>query len=104
MPCSHVFRDPHVFRNHNRYINFGALVLNYLILAQNFARYTDPTGVDAYDSRMVMIEILMQVLTFGLFLSFAGVMIKKGVVKARSTNFEKMRDDIQRVDAAHPNR
>ena len=86
----------HVFRGHRRYINFGALVLNYLVLAQNFARYTDPTGVDAYDSRMIMIEILMQVLTFGLFLSFAGVMIKKGVVKARSTNFEEMRDDMTR--------
>ena len=43
-----------------------------------------------------MIEILMQVLTFGLFLSFAGVMIKKAVVRARSTNFEEMRDDMTR--------
>ena len=85
-----------MFRGHRRYINFGALVLNYLVLAQNFARYTDPTGVDAYDSRMIMIEILMQVLTFGLFLSFAGVMIKKGVVKARSTNFAEMHDDMTR--------
>ena len=64
------------------YINFGALVMNYLALSKAFARFVDPSSVDEYDAPIAAIGILMQVLTFGLLVSFGGVAFKKGARKA----------------------
>ena len=55
------------------YINFGALAMNYLEVSQTLAHYVDPGSVDEYDASIAAIGLLMQLLTFGLFLSFGGV-------------------------------
>ena len=66
------------------YINFGALAMNYLKVSQTLAHYVDPGSVDEYDASIAAIGLLMQLLTFGLFLSFGGVATKKGFAKASS--------------------
>ena len=64
------------------YINFGALTMNSLTVSQTLASLLDPSSVDEYDAPIAAIGILMQVLTFGLLVSFGGVAIKKGALKA----------------------
>ena len=68
------------------YINFGALSMNYLKVSQTLAHFVDPASVDEYSASIATIGILMQLLTFGLFLSFGGVAIKEALVKARGTS------------------
>ena len=51
--------------------------MNYLRVSQRLAEFTDPQSVDAYDGRIATIGVLMQVLTFGLLLSFAVVAMKR---------------------------
>ena len=54
-------------------------------MTQNFAEYrNDDTRTEDVDSQISIIEGLMTVLTYSLFLSFAVVGIKKAFVKARS--------------------
>ena len=74
------------------YINFGALSMNYLEVSQTLAHYVDPGGVDEYDASIAAIGLLMQLLTFGLFLSFGGVAIKAAVMKARGLDLDALRD------------
>ena len=71
-----------------RYINFGAFSLNYLGLSQRYAEYTDPKSVDKFDAQIALINDIMQVLTFALFLSFGAVVLKKAFLKARSTSLD----------------
>ena len=59
------------------YINFGALCLNYLELSKDFAAYTDPARAGEFDSPIEAISVLMQVLTFGLLITFTGAALKK---------------------------
>ena len=66
------------------YINFGALTMNSLVLSQTLARIVEPASVDEYDAPIIAISLLMQLLTFGTFLSFGGVAIKKGATKAHN--------------------
>ena len=76
------------------YINFGALSMNYLKVSKTLAHYVDPGSVDEYDASIAAIGLLMQLLTFGLFLSFGGVAIKAAVVKARGTSLSELRARI----------
>ena len=76
------------------YINFGALSMNYLKVSQTLAHFVDPGNVDEYDASIAAIGILMQLLTFGLFLSFGGVAIKAAVMKARGTSLSELRGRI----------
>ena len=69
-----------------RYINFGALCLNFLGVSQDYAELVDPENADEYDSAASIIKGLMSVLTFALLLSFGGVAIKKAVTKARAVD------------------
>ena len=53
-------------------------------MTQNFAEYrNDDTRTEDVDSQISIIEVLMAVLTYSLFLSFAVVGIKKAFVMAR---------------------
>ena len=65
------------------YLNFGALTLNYLTLAKALAQYLDPSGVGKYDAPFAAISVLMEILTFGLILSFGAVAAKNAFAKAR---------------------
>ena len=65
------------------YLNFGALTLNYLTLAKAFAQYLDPSGVGKYDAPFAAVSVLMEILTFGLILSFGAVAAKNAFAKAR---------------------
>jgi len=76
------------------YINFGALSMNYLEVSKTLAHYVDPSSVDEYGASIAAIGLLMQLLTFGLFLSFGGVAIKAAVVKARGTSLSELRARI----------
>ena len=76
------------------YINFGALSMNYLKVSQTLAHFVDPDSIDEYDASIAAIGIIMQLLTFGLFLSFGGVAIKAAVVKARATSLSEIRGRI----------
>ena len=73
-----------------RYINFGALCLQFLSIAQEYAKFTDPSSVTEHDTSIAVIEVLMTLLTYGLLLSFGVVAIKKGVAKARSVNTKEL--------------
>ena len=66
------------------YLNFGALSLNYLEVSRTLAQFVDPGSVSDYDAPAAAIGFIMQLLTFGLILSFGGVAIKNGFAKARS--------------------
>jgi len=70
----------------HRYINFGVLCLQFLVLSRLYAELVDPDSADNFDASISIIEVLMIFLTYGLFLSFGGVAIKKAVVKARSVD------------------
>lgn len=65
------------------YINFGAFSMNYLTLAKDHAKYTDPQNADKYDAHIQTIGLLMEVLTLGLFASFGGVAIKKAMLRMK---------------------
>ena len=69
-----------------RYINFGALCLNFLQVSKDYAELTNPENANTFDSATLIIKGLMSVLTFGLLLSFGGVAIKKLVTKARAVD------------------
>ena len=77
--------------------------MNYLELAQTHAAYVDPESVGGYDGRIAAIATIMEVLTFGLFLSFGGVAIKAAVVKARDTRlWEQIANAVSRGRSAPP--
>ena len=80
-----------------RYINFGALCLGFLNVSQLFAEYRDDENADDYTSSIDLIEGLMTVLTYGLFLSFGGVAIKKAVVKARDVDKTKLLEKVRNI-------
>ena len=68
-----------------RYINFGALCLGFLKVSQLYSEITDPGSEDdLFDTSVTLIETLMTVLTYGLFLSFGGVGGKKALAKVQS--------------------
>ena len=80
-----------LFSTHaRRYINFGALCMNFLKVSKNYAELTDPDRADGYDAPISAIQSLMSVLTFGLLLSFAGVGIKKAYVAVQSTSLSDL--------------
>ena len=66
-----------------RYINFGALCLGFLKVSQLYSEITDPGSEDDFDTSVTLIETLMTVLTYGLFLSFGVVGGNKALVKVR---------------------
>ena len=74
------------------YINFGALSMNYLKVSQTLAHFVDPGSVDEYDASIAAIGLLMELLTFGLFLSFGGVAMKKGFVKAQAADLKRVKE------------
>merc|ERR1712166_166917 len=76
------------------YINFGALSMNYLVVSKSLADFVDPGRIAGLDARISAIAVLMEVLTFGLILSFGGVAIKKAVAKARQTSLADLRTRI----------
>ena len=77
------------------YINFGALSMNYLEVSKGLAVYVDPNKIEAYNDQIEAIGVVMQILTFGLFLSFGGVAMKKLIVKAQGTNLGEVRGTIR---------
>ena len=74
-----------------RYINFGALCLQLLDVSKLYAKLTDPASVAKYDVSISVIEVLMGVLTYGLFLSFGGVAFKKTFLALKHTNIAELR-------------
>ena len=60
--------------------------MNYLVVSKSLADFVDPGRIAGLDARISAIAVLMEVLTFGLILSFGGVAIKKAVAKARQTS------------------
>ena len=74
----------------HRYINFGALCINFLEVSKNYAELTDPDSVGKYSTPISAIQSLMSVLTFGLLLSFGGVGIKKVYLAVRSANINDL--------------
>ena len=60
--------------------------MNYLVVSKTLAEFVDPNRIAGLDARISTIAVLMEVLTFGLILSFGGVAIKTAVVKARQTS------------------
>ena len=83
------------------YLNFGALSLNYLEVSRTLAQFIDPGSVDDYDVPAAAIGFIMQLLTFGLILSFGGVAIKNSIAKARSF---KLPDSVSSQLSAMRNR
>ena len=53
--------------------------MNYLRMAQELAGYKDPDAVGRFDVEIGAIGVVMQILTFGLLLTFGGRGIKKGL-------------------------
>ena len=80
-----------------RYINFGALCLGFLKVSQLFAEHREDDSANDYDASIDTIEALMTFLTYGLFLSFGGVAIKKAVVKARNVDKTKLVEKIRNI-------
>ena len=82
--------------------------MNYLKVSERLAEFTDPKSVGEYRGRIEAIGVLMQVLTFGLLVSFGAVAAKNAYVTARSTNMEDMRQRVRslaersRGDSAAP--
>ena len=58
--------------------------MNYLEVSWKLANHTDPGHEGNYESHIQTTQLIMQVLTFALLLTFGGVGIKKAFVKARS--------------------
>ena len=83
--------DKATFVIKRRYINFGALSMNFLEVSKSLAAYVDPSKIDGYERQIDGIGIVMQILTFGLFLSFGAVALKKLVVKAQAANLGDVR-------------
>ena len=83
------------------YLNFGALSLNYLEVSRKLAQFIDPGSVGDYDAPAAAIGFIMQLLTFGLILSFGGVAIKNSIAKARSF---KLPDSVSSQLSAMRNR
>ena len=75
----------------HRYINFGALCMNFLEVSEDYAELTDPDHADEYNAPISAIQTLMTILTFGLLLSIGGVGIKKAFVTIRSANLSDLR-------------
>ena len=65
--------------------------MNYLMVAKSLAEFVDPDRIAGLDARISAIAVLMEVLTFGLILSFGGVAIKTAVVKARQSSLADLR-------------
>ena len=65
--------------------------MNYLMVAKSLAEFVDPDRIAGLDARISAIAVLMEVLTFGLILSFGGVAVKKAVVKARQLSLADLR-------------
>ena len=57
--------------------------MNYLELAREFARHVNPEKSNSHDTQIDVIQVVMQLLTFGLILTFCGVGIKKAVEKVK---------------------
>ena len=74
------------------YINFGALSMNYLEVSKGLAVYVDPKKIEVYNDQIEAIGVVMQILTFGLFLSFGGVAMKKLLTAAQDVSL----DDVKR--------
>ena len=70
--------------------------MGFLEVSNLYSELADP-GSEGYDSTIGIIEGLMTVLTFGLFLSFAVVGIRKAVVKARSMDSTKIKAKIKNI-------
>ena len=68
--------------------------MNYLEVSKALAAYIDPSKIDGYDRQIDGIGVVMQILTFGLFLSFGAVALKKLVVKAQTTNLGDVRTKL----------
>ena len=62
--------------------------MNYLKVSQRLAEFTDPMNVGRYDSHIAAIGIIMQLLTFGLLVSFGAVAIKKTYVRLSSEKLD----------------
>ena len=59
------------------------MICIYLELAREFARHVNPEKSNSYDTQIDVIQVVMQLLTFGLILTFGGVGIKKAVEKVK---------------------
>ena len=65
--------------------------MNYLAVSKTLSEFVDPDRIAGLDARISTIAVLMEVLTFGLILSFGGVAIKTAVVKARQSSLADLR-------------
>ena len=57
--------------------------MNYLKVSKRLASYTNPDQEGSYDTQIDVIQVVMQLLTFGLILTFCGFGIKKAVEKVK---------------------
>ena len=57
--------------------------MNYLKVSKRLASYTNPDQEGSYDTQIDVIQVVMQLLTFGLLLTFCGFGIKKAVEKIK---------------------
>ena len=71
--------------------------MGFLNVSQRFAEYRNDNSATDYASSINLIEGLMTVLTYGLFLSFGAVAIKKMVVKARSMDAAELGAKIKSI-------
>jgi len=69
--------------------------MNYLELAQSYARLADPESVDQHVGSITAIGVVMETLTFGLLLSFGGVAFKKAYLSLRSTSMNDVRARVR---------
>ena len=67
------------------YINFGALSMNYVNVLKDLALSKDDyRAADHYDGQIAALSVIMELLTFSLFVSFGAATIKKVFYKTKT--------------------
>ena len=82
--------------------------MNYLRLSQQYSALKNPNHADQHAGSIAVIGVVMEVLTFGLFLSLGGVVLKRGYLTVRTTSMDEVRTRVlslvrsSRGDSAAP--
>ena len=69
------------------------------VTQENAVLKDDPSTASNYDDQIAAISVIMEIFTFGLFLTFGAVALKKAFLAATST---KMSDVLAKIDAFFP--
>ena len=68
--------------------------MNNLQLAQQYSALKNPNRAGEHAGSIAAIGVVMEVLAFGLLLSFGGVVLKRAYLKVRTTNMDEVRNRV----------